>query len=140
MMITFTLEIKAKAEKIWPYYEEEAKRKEWEDDLEYLTLDGSFINGTKGKIKLQNLPEMNFELLDIIRNKLFSDRTFLPNGDEVRFSHILEEAGERTKVTHQVSIVKVNGEMKKEELPMLMGIFSDVPASMFKIKELVERK
>ena len=140
MMITFTLEIKAKAEKIWPYYEEEAKRKEWEDDLEYLTLDGSFINGTKGKIKLQNLPEMNFELLDIIRNKLFSDRTFLPNGDEVRFSHILEEAGERTKVTHQVSIVKANGEMKKEELPMLMGIFSDVPASMFKIKEIVERK
>ena len=139
-MITFTLEIKAKAEKIWPYYEEEAKRKEWEDDLEYLTLDGSFSHGTKGKIKLKNLPEMDFELLDIIRNKLFSDRTFLPNGDEVRFSHILEEAGERTKVTHQVSIVKVNGEMKKEELPMLMGIFSDVPASMFKIKEIVERK
>lgn len=139
-MITFTLKIQAKAEKIWSYYERETKRKEWEEDLEYLTLDGDFINGTKGKIKLKDLPEMNFELLDIIKNKLFSDRTLLPNGDEVRFSHILEECGEVTQVTHQVEIVKATGEMTAEELPMLMGIFSDVPKTMFKLKEIVERK
>ena len=137
-MISFTVEVNSSPEKIWPFYEDISKRKQWEEDLEYLNFDGDFVEGTKGKMKLRGLPELEVELLEVVENKKYSDRTVLPNGDEVRFIHELEFFEGVTKMTHQVFIWKKDGKMSKEDLPMLMGIFADVPASMYKIKELVE--
>lgn len=87
-------------------------------------------------MKLKEMPEMNFTLVNIIPNASYWDRTDVPEMGSLYFGHdILEENG-KTFIEHTVRLAKENP--SEEDLNFLSGVFSDVPAAVMKIKKEVE--
>lgn len=134
MEFTFKAEVKATREAIWPYYVDPTKRSIWEDDLESLVFNGDIKTGTTGKVKLKNMPEMQFELINIVEQEAYWDRTDVPGIGSLYFGH--EILGEDGKI-----FIRHTVQMKDDEEPdlaFLSGVFADVPESIMKIKNAVE--
>jgi hypothetical protein len=80
---------------------------------------------------------MRFTLTEVIEGASFCDRTDIPGMGSIFFEHkILEESG-RTFLIHSVRLEKEL--FTEEDLGFLSGVFSDVPRSVMKIKQEVER-
>lgn len=135
MKLSFETFVNAKPEKIWPYYSNLEKWYTWENDLEDIDLEGSFEKGIKGTMKLKEMPPMQFELSSVIENREFVDITSTPMG-KVSFGHYITPHGEGAIVKHEVSL----DNEKKENLNVLVGIFSDVPFTVYTLKEVVENE
>ena len=126
----------ATEEIIWPYYANPEKRQIWEEDLESINFNGELKTGTTGTMKLKEMPEMSFTLINIIPNASYWDRTDIPGIGSIYFEHdILQENG-KTFIQHTVRLEKENP--SEEDLNFLCGIFSDIPNSVMKIKKEVE--
>lgn len=117
-------------------YADPSKRHIWEEDLENLTFNGELKTGTTGTMKLKEMPEMSFTLINIIPNASYWDRTDVPGMGSLCFGHdILQENG-KNFIQHSVRLDKENP--SEEDLNFLCGVFSDVPNSVMKIKKEVE--
>jgi hypothetical protein len=137
MELQCTLEVKAIPEKIWPYYADSAKRSVWEEDLESLVYDGDVKTGTTGKMKLKDMPEMNFTLTEVTENAAFCDRTDVPGMGSLFFGHRILREGDKIFIQHSVRLEK--DAFSEEDLGVLSGIFSDVPGAVMKIRREVEK-
>lgn len=136
MKLQCKVEVRSTKDKIWPYYTELNKRSIWEEDLESLSFDGDIKTGTKGKMKLKDMPEMDFTLTEIIENYSYCDKTDVPEIGSLFFNHkILEENG-KIFIEHSVELEKED--FCEKDLDFLKGVFDDVPSSMLKIKKEVE--
>lgn len=136
MELKFKVEVNAKREIIWSYYANPSKRYIWEEDLENITFDGELKTGTTGTMKLKEMPEMSFTLINIIPNASYWDRVDVPGIGSICFAHdILQEDG-KTFIQHSVRLDKENP--SEQDLNFLCGVFSDVPNSVMKIKKEVE--
>jgi len=136
MELKFKVEVNATEEIIWPYYANPEKRQIWEEDLESINFNGELKTGTTGTMKLKEMPEMSFTLINIIPNASYWDRTDIPGIGSIYFEHdILQEDG-KTFIQHTVRLEKENP--SEEDLNFLCGIFSDIPNSVMKIKKEVE--
>ena len=76
---------------------------------------------------------MAITLTSVVKNKEFVDVTETPVGT-VTFSHYIQELSEGVIIRHSVKMDQDNQEL----LPMLSGIFSDVPETMCLLKKVVE--
>ena len=136
MELRFKVEVNAPKEIIWPYYANPEKRQIWEEDLESINFNGELKTGTTGTMKLKEMPEMSFTLINIIPNASYWDRTDIPGIGSIYFEHdILQEDG-KTFIQHTVRLEKENP--SDDDLNFLCGVFSDVPKSVMKIKKEVE--
>lgn len=136
MELQCKIEVNAAKEVIWPYYADPAKRYVWEEDLENLVFDGEIKTGTTGKMKLKDMPEMQFTLVEVIDDASYCDRTDVPGMGSLFFGHkILEENG-KTYIQHSVRLEKETFTI--EDLGFLCGVFADVPGAAMKIKQEVE--
>lgn len=133
MELSFSLKVAATSSQVWEYYENIDKWSVWEKDLEAISLDGTFITGSIGSMTLKGMPAMDFKLTSVIQNQEFIDVTETPMGSVV-FAHHIEEHAGGVILRHSVSMAKDHQEL----LPMLTGIFSDVPETMFLLKKVVE--
>jgi hypothetical protein len=137
MELQCKIEVKAAPETLWPYYADPSKRAVWEEDLENIVFDGEIKTGTTGRMKLKELPEMQFTLTEVIVNASYCDRTDVPGRGSLFFSHkILQEDG-KTFIQHGVRLQKDT--FTEKDLSFLNGVFSDVPGAVLKIKREVER-
>lgn len=136
MELRFKIEVNAAKELIWPYYADPSKRHIWEEDLENLAFNGELKTGTTGTMKLKEMPEMSFTLINIVLNESYWDRTDVPGMGSIIFGHDILQEGEKTYIQHTVSLDKENP--TEEDLNFLCGVFSDVPSSVMKIKKEVE--
>lgn len=137
MELSFKTTVQASKERIWPYYVDISRRKIWEKDLEYLTFDETPKTGTTGKMKLQNMPEMNFTLVHFVENESYCDCTVVPGMGSVYFSHdILLEDG-TVYIKHAVRLEAE--QPSPRDLEVLRGIFADVPDNVMFIKQEVEK-
>ena len=135
MEFTFKTQVNAPQDKIWQYYTNPAKRAVWEEDLEQITFDGDLKTGTTGKLKLRDLPEMQFQLTNIIENQAYWDRTDIPGLGSIYFGHdILTEEG-KTFIRHTLQMHDPEG----KHFEFLSGIYADVPESVMKLKKAVEQ-
>lgn len=121
---------------LWAYYENLNKWYVWEEDLESITIDGDFKTGTQGKMKLSRQPEMTFTLTSVIKNTEFWDRTDIPGLGSISFGHEIFCEEDHTFMKHTVKME--NAKETKETMQFLKQVFSDVPDSMFLLKEKVE--
>lgn len=137
MELQFKTEVNASKEKIWPYYADPEKRSVWEEDLESLTFDGEIITGTTGKMKLKDMPEMAFTLVDIVPYASYWDRTDVPGMGSLYFGHDILLEGGKLYIRHTVRLEK--GLPSEDDLKFLCGVFSDVPYAVMKIKQEVEK-
>ncbi len=133
MELSFSLKVAATSSQVWEYYEKIENWKVWEIDLEHISLEGAFITGTKGSMTLKGMPSMAITLTSVVKNKEFVDVTETPVGT-VTFSHYIQELSEGVIIRHSVKMDQDNQEL----LPMLSGIFSDVPETMCLLKKVVE--
>jgi hypothetical protein len=137
MELQCKIEVRAAKETIWPYYADPAKRGVWEEDLENLVFNGEVKTGTTGRMKLKDMPEMQFTLVEVIANASYCDRTDVPGMGSLFFSHkILQENG-KTFIQHSVGLEK--DIFTEGDLGFLSGVFSDVPGAVLKIKREVEK-
>ena len=136
MEFSFKIKINAKKEKVWEYYADINKWYIWEEDLKDIKLNGEFKTGSKGIMKLENMPPLEYILTSVKENKEFWDRTDIPLGS-IHFGHeIFEEDKNSVSIKHTVRLE--SSIINEENIEFLKGIFSDVPHSMMLLKKSVE--
>ena len=136
MEFSFKIKINAKREKVWKYYADINKWYIWEEDLKDIKLNGEFKTGSKGIMKLENMPPLEYILTSVKENKEFWDRTDIPLGS-IHFGHeIFEEDRNSVSIKHTVRLESTI--ISEENIEFLKGIFSDVPHSMMLLKKSVE--
>ena len=136
MEFSFKVKINAKKEKVWEYYANIDKWYIWEEDLKDIKLNGEFKTGSKGIMKLENIPPLEYVLTSVKENKEFWDRTDIPLGS-IHFGHeIFEEDKNSVSIKHTVRLESTI--ISEENIEFLKGIFSDVPHSMMLLKKSVE--
>ena len=137
MEFSFKIKINAKKEKVWKYYADINKWYIWEEDLKDIKLNGEFKTGSKGIMKLENMPPLEYILTSVKENKEFWDRTDIPLGS-IHFGHeIFEEDKNSVSIKHTVRLE--SSIINEENIEFLKGIFSDVPHSMMLLKKSVEK-
>lgn len=136
MEFSFKIKINAKKEKVWEYYADINKWYIWEEDLKDIKLNGEFKTGSKGIMKLENMPPLEYILTSVKENKEFWDRTDIPLGS-IHFGHeIFEEDRNSVSIKHTVRLE--SSIINEENIEFLRGIFSDVPHSIMLLKKSVE--
>lgn len=136
MEFSFKIKINAKKEKVWEYYANIDKWYIWEEDLKDIKLNGEFKTGSKGIMKLENMPPLEYVLTSVKENKEFWDKTDIPLGS-IHFGHeIFEEDKNSVSIKHTVRLE--SSIINEENIEFLRGIFSDVPHSMMLLKKSVE--
>lgn len=136
MEFSFKIKINAKKEKVWKYYADINKWHIWEEDLKDIKLNGEFKTGSKGIMKLENIPPLEYILTSVKENKEFWDKTDIPLGS-IHFGHeIFEEDKNSVSIKHTVRLE--SSIINEENIEFLRGIFSDVPHSMMLLKKSVE--
>ena len=136
MEFSFKIKINAKKEKVWEYYADINKWYIWEEDLKDIKLNGEFKTGSKGIMKLENIPPLEYVLTSVKENKEFWDKTDIPLGS-IHFGHeIFEEDKNSVSIKHTVRLE--SSIINEENIEFLRGIFSDVPHSMMLLKKSVE--
>lgn len=133
MKFSFELKTKTSAEKIWEFYSNVNRWFAWEDDLEDISLEGKFEQGSFGEMKLLGQPSMKFELVSVILNKEFTDKTSIPGIGDIYFIHELVSENDWTIIRHSVEFVPDNRAESVEDAEFVSQIFSDVPASIFSL-------
>jgi hypothetical protein len=107
------------------------------NDLESIVFDGEVKTGATGRMKLKDMPAMQFALTEVIEDTSFCDRTDVPGIGSLFFGHrILQEKG-KTYIQHSVRLEK--NLFTEEDLGFLSGVFADVPGAVMKIKREVEK-
>lgn len=130
MEFSFELETNSDIEKIWSFYADVNKWFAWEDDLEKISLDGDFKQGSTGEMKLANLPSLKFNLVSVDPKKQFIDETLLPEVGSLYFGHHLSTVEGRTVIKHTVKFVPLDREVTMKDIELVQQLFSDVPASV----------
>ena len=135
MEFSFSLNIRATKEAVWAYYENIEKWYDWEEDLKNITLKGGFETGSYGTMELEGMPPMEYQLTLVKPLEEFWDKTATPVGD-ILFGHqIIENNDGTVNVKHTVSFDSED----KQHLEFLSQVFSDVPHSIFILKNHLER-
>lgn len=113
-----TITTKAKKETIWKLYSNIATWTEWDKGIVYASLEGPFVQGSRGMLQPEDQEPLAFELTMVDPFHGFSDITDIPEaGIQIRFTHLLLELAGKTRITHKVTITGPNA----EQLGPVMG-------------------
>ena len=135
MEFSFNLKIKAKKEDVWEYYANIEKWYDWEKDLKNITLKGGFETGSYGIMELEGMPPMEYHLTLVRPFEEFWDKTGTPFGD-ILFGHqIINNNDGSVNIKHTVILDSED----EQQLEFLSQVFSDVPQSIFILKNCLER-
>ncbi|MBS0941953.1 hypothetical protein [Leuconostoc mesenteroides] len=136
MKYSFEQKANTSVTNLWALYADVNKWFTWENDLEEISLDGLFETNTKGSMKLVNMPTMVFELVKVIPEENFTDKTTISNVGEIYFIHELRATNaNETSITHSVEFIPSNRKPEINDLQFVSKIFEDVPASIFALIE-----
>src|SRR6478672_10047028 len=75
---THTITSSATPEEIWPYYADVTAWPVWDAGLEKVSLDGAFVAGSRGTLVVEGQPPLEYELLEVVEGRSFSDLTDIP--------------------------------------------------------------
>ncbi|WP_163654563.1 SRPBCC family protein [Listeria sp. PSOL-1] len=135
MKFSFEVKVDATLEKVWALYEDVNKWFAWEDDLETISLEGAFTQGTQGTMKLVGQPSISFKLVSVTPNKEFTDKTTIPDMGDLYFTHELSKSGNQTQIKHSVEFIPLNRKETIEDTKFVAQIFADVPTSIFALAQ-----
>ena len=135
MEFSFSLKIKAAKEDVWEYYANIEKWYDWEKDLKNITLKEGFKTGSYGTMELEGMPPMEYKLTLVKPFEEFWDKTETPLGD-ILFGHqIIDNNDGSINIKHTVILDSED----EQHLEFLSQVFSDVPQSIFILKNYLER-
>ena len=125
-----SIETAATPAAIWPFYSEVARWPLWDHEVQEVILDGPFVTGTTGTMRITGQPLLPIHLTEVTPNGSFSDETALPDaGIVITFVHTLTPlASGGTRITHAVTI---SGPAAATVGPQIgPSIVADVPDAM----------
>src|SRR5213593_3697558 len=125
----------AEAEAVWRLWSDPPSWSRWDEDLEEVTLDGSFAVGSTGTLKPKGMDALAYELTRVEPGAGYSDETALP-GAVLRFDHDLVQEDGGLKIVQRVTM---EGPAANEYFGQLgTGIVLDVPEALRKLAALAE--
>lgn len=90
-------------EKIWQLWSDVSTWAKWDEQLEWVELDGPFAKGTSGRLKPKGWPVSKFTITAVEQMTSFSDETRMP-ATKISFVHtLLSENEGKTKITHEIT-------------------------------------
>lgn len=99
-----TVDVYVNVDIVWKIWSDPKTWPMWDTELKWVTLNGPFIKGTKGKMKPVSGPEIAFELINVEQNKMFTDRAKLPltTLDFIHFYTPIDSNQTIAQITHAV--------------------------------------
>jgi hypothetical protein len=132
LMFEHTITTKAKLETIWNLYSDITSWMTWDEGIEYASLDGPFVTGTRGILQPKGQDRLSFQLTEVQPMFGFLEVTDIPDaGIEIRFSHRLQKTLDGTSLTHTVAITGPNAEIFGEEF--IAELSQGIPRTMERI-------
>jgi len=103
LIIKHTVETKASPADIWQIWQDVKNWNTWDHGIEYSTIDGPFVAGTKGCLKPKGGPLVHTQLTCVEPLKMFVDESklFLAR---IIVSHYVTESEGKIWVTHQIEM------------------------------------
>ncbi len=128
----------ASPEVIWDLWASPSTWKTWDEGVEWVDLDGDFIQGQKGKLKPKKGKPVPFVLTVVERPWCFVDETRIL-GTKLVFSHRMQQLDEgRVEITHQADVAGPAAPLLKWTLGRLLE--KGMPQSLKQLVELAERQ
>jgi len=126
-----TVETSAPAAAVWALWSDVSTWPEWDEAIDRVVLDGSFVAGTTGTMAVRGRDPLPFQIVEVEQGRGFADETRLPDAT-VRFRHTVEGG----RVTHAVEIEGA------EELARSLGamITAGIPETMATLVALAEAR
>jgi len=93
----------ASPEQVWRVWSDVSGWPQWDEALEWATIDGPLIDGAKVVLKPKGGPRSRSTVGKVTVNECFSDHSRLP-GARLTFTHALGADGALTSITHSVEI------------------------------------
>ena len=121
---------KVSLEKVWSFYEDVSKWREWDKNLDKVELQGEFQNGSTGLmfLAMPNTPPVTFTLENVIKNERFLSTSSL-GSVTIKIDHLItQNTDEEVTITH---IVTVEGDNEN----MVQGIGTNLTSNL---KECME--
>ena len=105
MSITYDISAPTTAskERIWSIWQDVPLWKDWDSQVEWASLNGTFKTGQTGLIKPKGAPKSTFTINRCTPFKQFSDTSPLPFA-RLTFDHVLEPHENGLMVHHRISI------------------------------------
>lgn len=123
-------------DRLWDLYSNLENWKQWDEEIEKITLNGEFISGSKGIMYMEGQDPMNFILTDVEIKKHFIDETFIePLNTSIIVGHYIDKINnDRFILRHSVIIKGDNADMVAEQIGESFTV--DIPKSMEKLIKL----
>ncbi|MGO4456570.1 SRPBCC family protein [Streptomyces sp. M-16] len=103
-VITVTRRCEAPPEAVWQLFADVPGRTRWDDELERGSIDGPFVKGARGTVKLKGQPERRFEILERETPVRYTDRYFLPMGGKMDWVHAVRAVDGGCDITFDISV------------------------------------
>jgi hypothetical protein len=117
---------------LWPLYADVARWLEWDSGLEAVALEGPFAAGSRGTMTVAGQPPLEWELVEVVPEELFTDVTVIPGVATLTFVHRIEPLPTGARITHEV---RIEGPAADGLGPMVV---SDTPEAMDALARLAE--
>lgn len=100
-----TVETTASATQIWAQWSQPETWPSWDDGVEWVKMHGPFAHGSKGEMRPAGGPIVKFVILDVVVERSFKDRSFLPF-TALDFTHVYTPAavGKKATINHRVEM------------------------------------
>jgi len=133
----FSMEVKSSETKIWQIFTDVENWKEWIDDIEYSTIDGTFEDGTLVTIKNLNKSKLSSSpLKGVVVNKSFILQVKMPLS-KVDFIHEIVKDDDVLKVRFAVEVFGASAFFIKTVFRK--SVSKSLPRVTKKVVELAER-
>lgn len=103
LIIKHSVETSASPEDIWELWQDVANWNKWDGGVEYSTIDGPFVEGMTGTLKIKGGSLVRTTLTRVEPMKMFVEESKV-FWTRIIVSHYLTESGGKTDVTHQIEM------------------------------------
>ncbi len=98
----------ATKEQLWKLFADVNNWHTWDEGIEYAKMEGVFEKGNRFLLKPKNGPKVNIELVDVEKNRNFTDLTRFPLA-KMWGNHTFQETPEGLKITTTMTVKGILG-------------------------------
>ncbi|WP_411823941.1 SRPBCC family protein [Leptospira sp. 'Mane'] len=94
---------KVTKEQIWKLFEDVNNWHTWDEGIEFAKIEGKFEAGNHFILRPKGGPNVKVELLETVKNRMFSDVTRFPLA-RMYDQHLFEETKDGLKITNTITV------------------------------------
>jgi hypothetical protein len=98
------------SKEVWGVWEDVSKWPDWNTDMEFCKINGSFEKGTIIDLKPRSIPRVKITLEEVLKERFFIDSLLLP-GAEMLYKHEVIEIENGVELLATISITGASSDM-----------------------------